>query len=334
MMNRQQYFFQLGFLLIVALLLHGCGSSETPTTNGATGDAGINLPLVTPPVRAATPQGLGGGASSSLSKVLNLPDFRSRFFTTGPTDIFTLLTTLDDLITTANTLSTTSTSTCLTQTPVSYTITPYGQTVTMYGQCYNSTSPSSTADPGFFQFGVNEGVTYIYAASGAERIAAIVTPVTGTTGQYAVQAWIGLGYLNTGTWDSMSYGVMQLTANSNTRSLELSVAGIGFGYCGLQLISDGTNIFSEGSSDMGSTCNAADTLCVAAVDGITPASCGGLSFALSALGRKDVPIGTNGAAHHSGVSQYPAAPLVTLTGTSGDDLYFGPLTPTTGVNLL
>jgi hypothetical protein len=317
--------------LLVLLIGQGCG----PTSSA-------NMPLVTPPVRTATPEALESGTGGSLKTVaktstktmvgalnLDTPDIKDRFFTEGPTSIFTLLTSLDNLITDANRPTSSS---CLTQTPVAYTITPYGQTVTMYAQCYLSVHAPTASDPGFIQFGVQNGLTYIYSASGAERTAAIVTPLM--NGEYQVQSWIGLGYSNPAPWDAMSYGVMQLSANSETLAFELSVAGSGFGYCGLQMISDGTNIFTEGSVDMGTTCNASGTLCVLASDGTTTGDCSGLSFTLPALGRKAVTAGTNGAASDHGASGYPSTPNITLTGASGDDLYFGPLTPTSGVGAL
>jgi hypothetical protein len=122
-----------------------------------------------------------------------------------------------------------------------------------------------------------------------------------------------------------------LWADPSTQSLEMTVAGIGFGYCGAQLKSDGVSIYALGSTDMGSTCNAVDTLCVAASDGTSLGSCGSLgNFALAGLGRQAAA----GTRWNFAASGFPAAVAGTgntrLDGTSGDALYFGPTAPTAG----
>lgn len=301
-------------------------------------DPGAGLPIVTPPVKAATPAGLKSGlttasfnpesgivnlnrlSSDSFVSVLSLSasELKSRFFSnTGPTQILaTVLPTFDNLINNAN-----------------------SQSVTMYAQCYSQGSPSFSGDPSLTQFGVKDGKTYIYSASGAERIAAIITPVDGATGAYTVQAWIGLGYSNTSgcssSWDGCSYGAMALKANSNTKAFEFSVAGMGFGYCGAQLKSDGSNIYATGSTDMGSSCNTVDTLCVAASDASASGTCSSSlqTFELPAMGRKSV-VSLASLLNGSpwAASAYPASGAnITLNGTASDDIYFGPTSPTEGV---
>jgi hypothetical protein len=303
------------------------------------------LPLVTPPVRAATPAAYQSSPHSRVQPlVLSSADIKSRFFSAGPTNIFSILGSIDDRITGINMMSQGSSAACLHQDAVPYTITPFGQSVTMYAQCYEKVGSSQPADPGFLQFGQKDGVTYLYMAIGQGAVAAIVTPAAGDAGatatgdSYRVEAWISVGTLNaatscggSATWDGCSYGVIHLAADPATQSLEMTVAGIGFGYCGAQLKSDGASIYAIGSTDMGSTCNVADTLCVAASDGTSPGSCDTLnSFALAGLGRAAVA-GT----HQSfAASAYPAAVAGTgntlLDGTATDALHFGPTTPTTG----
>lgn len=326
MTSPKHFAFSLAVSAVLSLpALSGCTKAGT----------GADLPLVTPPVKAAAPAGF----QTRGGRALDSADIRSRFFTTGPTSVFAILTAIDDRISGINTQAATSTAACLSQTPVAYTITPWGQTVTMYGQCYQNVGTPTAADPSLVQWGKKDGVTYLYTAVGASRVAVIATPITGTS-NYTVQAWMGVGYTNStcgaGSWDTCSYGVIQLEANSNTSTFEMVVAGMGFGYCGAQLKSDGTSVYLTGSTDMGTTCNAIDTACVSSANISNAGTCGSTltTFSLAALGRKTatgtntgtVPIATWAA------TQYPSTPgTVTLNGTATDDLYFGPLTATTGV---
>lgn len=317
---------------------------------------GAGLPVVTPVVSAAMPAGL---KTSTLLNVvqdvadtyrtqgnfrpfsLNVTEFKSRFFSaTGPTQVLaTVLPSLDSRITDVNTQTANSNSACISQTPVSYDISVFGQTVTMYAQCYYKIGASYTGDPGFVQFGVKDKVIYIYAANGAEWAASVVTPIEGSTTDYTILAYLGLGYSNefgcSSTWDGCSYGGMILEANSSTKAFELSVAGMGFGYCGAQLKSDGTNIYAEGSVDMGTTCVDSDSICLSATDATTTGTCSTelSTFALPSLGRKTVASTASLVVGSWAVSKYPAsAPTgnLTLNGTATDDIHFGPSVPTTG----
>ena len=372
----------------MALVAAGCKS----TTTTHTGANATSIPLVTPIVQAATPRGLHGarGASLELLKIrlnelvgvqtaratgdLSASAFKDRFFSgMGPTDILGhLLPMLDSAIGDINTRTASSASPCVTQTPVEYTIHPFGQDVTMYGQCYDTKSPQFTGDPGLTQFGVNDGKAYLYDASGTAWTAAIITPLSApdaSTQQYAVEAWLTVGAENatstcgsvTGfgaAWDTCSYGVIHLKANEMTGTVELAIAGIGFGYCGAQLISDGTNIFAAGSEDMGSVCTDLATTCLSAADATTAATCTETEemFALAPLGRT-AGTRSDAAAHAPstggtvmptwGASNYPSTtptpavlpagtPSVVLDGTTTDALHgsFGPTTATTGLGAL
>jgi hypothetical protein len=106
----------------------------------------------------------------------------------------------------------------------------------------------------------------------------------------------------------------------------MTTAGLGEGYCGVQINSDGTSIYGEGSTDMGAPCNAVDSLCVSA-DLTTTGTCTNLmTFTLPAIGRK---AGMGRSAFDA--SLYPATPNITLDGTATDSLTFGPQAPTPGV---
>lgn len=323
---------KVGVFVFTALLISACSKK------GAT----LTYPLVLPPVKAATPTGLGGGTllSQDLKAPLqplslDLADFKSRFFSAGPTYIFSILQGVDDRISGYNERG--SGVACTTQTPVKYTITPYGQSVDMYAQCYETLTASYTGDPAFIQWGqTSDGNFYLWSAFAAGWTAAIATPITGTT-NHTVQIWTTVGQGNStcgaGTWDGCSYTVMQITANQSTKSFEMTVAGSGVGYCGAQIASDGTNVYGKGSSDMGTTCNTTSDICVTAADVTATATCttAQKTFALTPLGRKS---GT-GTSQSFGASDYPGGTgnTITLNGTSSDSLYFGPTTPTSGVGL-
>ncbi len=313
----------IGSLVVIVSLIatSGCGKSSA--------GAGT-FPLVTPPVKAAAPAGL-----KTRNRVLDPADIRSRFFSAGPTNIFTILTNIDTRIGEINTRTTSTTTGCTAQAPVAYTISPWGQSVTMYASCYEIIGTPTAASPGLIQWGTKDGAFYLYSAQGAARVAAIATPIAGTS-HYTVKAWMGVGYTNAGTstctgsaWDGCSYGVLQIDANSNTNTFEMAVAGIGFGYCGAQLKSDGTNIWILGSADgVSGACQAQDNNCVLASDATTTGSCTPPLTTFSnttAIGRAAI----------SGTSiSWAADPTntnVTLNGSSSDALAFGPTTATTGV---
>ena len=340
----------------------GCGASK---------GAGANLPLISPPVRAATPAGLVAGvqptpgltSQTGLGRklsALGADDIKSRFFTMGPTSIFSILAEVDMRIAEVNQSTSDHDESCLTQEPVPYQVTPWGQTLTFYAQCARTSVKDLDNSMRLLQFGQKDGITYLYIAGGAETVAARLTPANlatpgaidggiasadtrdGGVGQltagsaYRVDAWIGVGYNNASScgsrnsFDGCSYGVIELHTDAARRGFQLSVAGVGFGYCGAQLASDGTSVFARGSIDMGTTCQPPDTLCVAASDITTPATCLGslTSFSSPALGRQ-LTQGLN----MSGPSLYPggAANQIVLNGTPTDSLAFGPTMVTSGV---
>ena len=318
---------------------------------------------------------------------------RSNFFGgplgQGPTQIFALLPGVDERFSEINSTSTS----CLGGTPVTYTINPAGASapITMYAQCYRTvsgqngatgfTNPAGITDPQFFMLGYvpATGVYYLYTAVGASWLAAIETPISGSgsAAQYSVHLWTGVGYGNgasgssdgqcgtVGAWDKCSYGVMELLAIANattsgiitlSQNFEFTASGINMGYCGVQIVSDGNNIYAMGSVDSGgcqtptsacfpasstsattdtggscpsgqtcangctvtSTCSAA-----AATAGIciAPQSSG---FALTPLGRNASTGSAAGGSVSYAASAYPGGSNdnVTLAGTTSDSLYF------------
>ena len=268
----------------------GCSGQGGQGGQGAQGGSGANLPLLTPPVRAATPLGFGGWGANPLHPVaanvratsitadggadaadidggfapgpsfdaspgpgpcpglgpdaspgscpgpsfdaspgpgsdaspmpslgpnpgseggvspaggmgLDAANVKSRFFSAGPTNIFSILGEIDGRINEINERSRGKDVPCLSQPAVPYTLTPFGQSVPFYAQCVSqvSTPTPTSATPAraaFFQFGQKDGTTYLYETIGAESIGARVAPVVGSPGQYTVDAWMGVGYEN------------------------------------------------------------------------------------------------------------------------------------------
>lgn len=316
---------------------------------GCSGDDNLALPLLTGPVKAAAPTALGGTATRAsrlirraLSDRISASDFADRFFTGGgPTNIYTILATIDSRITEVNSQSGGSQAACVTQAPVAYTITPFGSSVTMYGQCYRMIGST-----GFIQWGVRDSVTYLWVQVGAGNLAAIVTP---TASGYAVKSWLTVGnagQFNTNNTTSAnwctigSYGVMEITADASQTVFEMVAAGTGLGYCGIHLASDGNHIYGEGSADS-NTCGANAPICISAADlnqtiDIANCSVGTADFTLTSIGRTAAhcddttgmtapPPGGN-----FGASPYPNTPNITLNGGT-DSLAFGPTVPTAGV---
>jgi hypothetical protein len=331
MRNSAGIFLALGLLLSAS----GCGGSSG------------SFPTITPPIQAVTPAGLKNSGFSGLRPALtgglSITQFKTDFFGTGPTVLFNITNSVDGRISFFNNNSTKSG--CLSATPVAYTITPAGQAspVTMYAQCYTTIPSGFTGDPGLILIGKNNGVTYIWDANGAAWVAAIATP---DGGSYDIHAWYSVGIGNgksgsnggqcgnAGAFDDCSYGVAEIYTNAGTGAFEMAAAGIGVGYCGVQLASDGMNTYADGSA--GPVCAATDDLCVLSSDETTVVGGrGGIctpggSAAFTHTTAIGIETGS-GPTTSWGNSPYPTVPNVVLNGTSTDSVHFGPTTPPAGV---
>jgi len=300
----------------------GPGMGMCPGSGGICPDGGMS-----PNDGGMSPNPMGADGSTNL----DASDIRARFFSAGPTNIFSILAEIDGRIGEINQRSNNQNVPCLSQAPVPYTISALGQSVPFYAQCVSRVSTPTPSTRSFFQFGRNGGVVYLYEAIGAAAIAARVTPSTSGLGQPVVEAWMGVGYENAAScgnangFDDCSYGVMALKADADRAHFELTVAGIGFGYCGAQLRSDGHAVFVEGSPDMGATCAPAASVCVSAADVTMTATCPSASFELPAIGRG----ATSGPNGMWGATQYGSG-SIHLDGTASDSLAFGPSSPTPG----
>ena len=311
------------------------GDGGDDTGDDGSGGAFSAIPLIAPPVMSATPAGFN--SMSLRSRREGEPNgftaqaFRDRFFMGGPTDVQQLLTSIDDRIVEVNGFATAMPRACTDLEPVEYTLTPWGQSEPFYAQCYRMMGTPTAVDPAFMQTGRKDGVDYIYVAGGAARLAGRIRPIEGTDG-FDVVLWYGVGYNNSEScgdppaFDGCSYGVTQLHADSSTGQLEMAVAGIGVGFCGVRLTSDQITIYGEGSADMGASCNERAALCVDATDLETPGSCEPPpALTLVAIGREAAT-----GSHESGVTDYPDVPNIVLDGTVTDSLHFGPEVPTEG----
>jgi len=293
---------------------------------------GITLPYVRPPVAATIPSAYKSSSGfGSLS--LSTDDIQSRFFpsTGGPTSLNDILAEIDGRLAGLN--GQMKNQACLTQANVEYTISTWGQTTTFYAQCYSQWSDGT----GFVQFGVKDGKTYLYQYGGQSRSAAIVTPINGST-TFTVDAWLSVGVLNN-PWDTMSYGVIQLRADPSLAIFEMSVAGTGFGYCGAQLISNATELYVIGSTDMGETCVTTDSACVLATDTSVASNCDYLTsqITLPALGRQYALGSGSSISAYLAASSYPGNSTtggnqIVLSGSSSDSVFFGPTSPTSGAS--
>jgi len=300
--------------LVMVSIVTACGVSPSSGS----------LPLISPPVRAALPQALEAPAPrvQAFDATLSPGDLHDWFFSgSGPTDLMTVLGWVDDRLVD---VGGTAGASCLADAPVPVAITAVGAPAAMLdlpAQCYRDFGGDA-----FMQFAVVGGTTSIYVAAGQVHLAAVISPDS------VVDAYFGVGYTNastcgtTGTFDDCSYGVTSLHADPSTHAFELAVAGLGEGYCGVQLVSDGTSVYAVGSGDMGETCNVPATLCADATDLASPGTCDALAPTLPAIGRR-----AGAGAHVFGASAYPDTPNVTLDGTATDSLGFGPSAPTPGV---
>ena len=300
--------------LMCLMLLVGCGGDDDD------GGEAIEMPHITPPVRAAAPEAFT--QAQKRDKTVEADVFVQRFFSDGPTDLFGILEGIDARIDGQNDRA----GECKTAPSTSYTIEPFGESVAMKASCVEM------LEDDFVQFDApdeDDPSAYLYEAFAVGHRAAIITPVEGAEEEYVVDAWIAVGYDNAevcGSFDCGSYSAMAIHANSATGEFEMSVAGLGIGFCGAQLRSDGTSIYGIGSDDAGD-CGAESTMCVDAANLDADGTCDDLTtFELAALGRL--------AGDSFGASAYPSRPNLTLDGTAGDGIHFGPSEPTAGVGSL
>jgi len=299
----------------------GVGLYLKNKSDGGGGGGSIHIPYVTPPVAAACPSALKGGLSGLSAQpgfrtqALSTQEIIDRFFNPlgGPTNVFDILLGVDGRIQGINDRIS-QFAACMSNTPTAYSLnTTWAASPTFYAQC----SETWQVNSGFDQGGQVGSTTYLYVRGGDAIVAAELVG-NGTFGNIdTVTVWYSVGIVNR----NGSHAVVMVYAQPAASIFEMSVAGVGVGYCGAQLKSDGVAMNVTGSSD---GCQPVDSVCTSAASLSTLATCSAAvnTFSLPALGRK--------AYASNPASMYPGGSLntVTLANSGPDDTFFGPSSPT------
>jgi|GEM_PF-1424296 len=311
-------------------LLAACGKKST--------GSGIGAPSVEPPVAKATPSGLSTVAlflstqsvASTMTDFTIIGELQDRFYKTGPTNISNLLKTIDSRLAEINSRAETSTSTCLSNAVVEDTVTIFGESVVGKFQCYDAFSTT-----GGMMFGKDGTDWYLYTNDGQMRSFVKVSPVSGSTDDYVVDARMSVGQLNGvdsstqgacgATWYGCSYGVIRLVANSATKSFEMSTAGTGTGFSTVHLKSDGTNLYAKGrdgnlaGGTTWSNVSGLSEICGLASDTATAGDCTTLNESNFTFKTLNADPASDDAWTHTGLGFAD----VTLDGSATDAVHFG-----------
>jgi hypothetical protein len=244
----------------------------------------VFIPLVKPPVDAATPPAFIATSGRLLHQgrelQINTQSIRDRFFSNGPTNIQTILASVDDRLKSINSRS--QGHSCMVATPVPYTINAFGESFSMKASCVQQYSTPSPGVTGFTQWYVDNQTANLWDFSGEVGLAAIITiDPSGNSTLNTVKIWLSVGRSNI----CGSHAVVMIYASKGI--LEMSVAGQGIGFCGAQFRSDSSAMYIIGSPDGGSSCTSTDTACVLPTDGTTNTTCSDSlkTFVLRAVGR-------------------------------------------------
>jgi hypothetical protein len=289
----------------------GFGSSDSGGGGGG-GTSGLPLPAIEPPVKQAAPHGMSL-ASFGVDETL---EFRNRFFSDeGPTNVFQILSAVDGR--TASIWMRIEQFSCLDDPDIDvpYNLTVWGgdAPVQMHAQC------AEVLGAGFVLVWRSNTTVHLYDRGPETAVAAIVE-VNATTGNATrVEVWYSVGLSNL----NGSHAVVHIVADPVTRAFEMAAAGAGIGFCGAQLLSDGTVIRLTGSDDRGTTCAEASSVCVQANSLTNTTACTDAAFTLTPLGRLAYA-DANGTTQ--GASAYPggSANSVLLRADGADDTLFGP----------
>jgi hypothetical protein len=305
------------------LLLGAIAGSIYAALKSSSSSGSGTLPLVKPPVASSVPVGLKDG-SASLSSIrtrlstLDPQHVRDRFFDPdgGPTNMFRILQGVDDRIAGINSRIKQQFA-CLNSTaPVNFTILQWdGTNVTMKAQCND---PWGSGE-GFDMFALVNQTFYIYVFGGETAVAAQVQmDADGNATQ--VDVWYSVGLINL----NGSHAVTRIRAIPANQTFEMTVAGAGIGFCGGQVRSSGGVVRIVGSEDMGTTCDATDSVCANSNNVTEVVNCTDAvnTFVLPPIGRLAYT-GPNGA---QGASDYPGGSSnhVQLQANGSDDTIFGP----------
>jgi hypothetical protein len=303
------------------------------------------LPLVTPPIEESAPSGLLVDTPSqkrrhqvlderlkrtyTSRRLLSFTstDVRDRFFRElgGPTNLWDLLAEVDSRIQGVN--QRIEQFTCFETAPrVPYNLTLWlGRNVTLYAQCIDRfTNPNGTANSELFGlYSLTNQSMELYMSMGETMLAAQVTldATNLTTANVThVRLWYSVGLSNV----NGSHAVVEILADVRARVFEMSAAGVGIGFCGARLHSQGSTLTAYGSAEAGACqCASVATVCSQSSDVSVAVNCSETlpTFQLDALGRSTVEASLCTFNH----SLYPVdGPYVQLSTVHRDDAYFGP----------
>ncbi len=297
----------------------------------SSGSHPLGLPAIEPPVRSTAPADLGAPTASTASTVprprlssISPETMRDTLFKPGPVNVFTILANVDMRVREMD--SRADQFPCLNGTSyANYTLSVWGDDpVVLRAQCYDVWATGS-----FILVSVNRDSTmHLYDKGGEVAVAALVSMNLTTRNVTRVEVWYAVGL---STQDG-SAGVAHIVALPNATRFEMAVAGHGVGFCGAQIVSDGTTVRLTGSEDLGFSCAPTDTICVSAANVSVPVNCteSVSSFTLRALGRQSF-VNANGTTLDA--SHYPggANNTVVLRADGNDTSLFGPLTLPAGL---
>jgi len=303
--------------LAMTLLASACSKSSSSGQS-------ISITKMKPPVKAAAGSALTAGKKSMNMLAINASDIKDRFFDQGPSSIMDILGSLDNRLSEIETRSAESAHDCLDAEPSDVNLTIYGEPVTAKIQCVDDMGAS-----GFIAFGKDGNNWWVIDAVGAAHTVARATTLE--DGKNEVEIWGGVGFTNAtnfGAWDNGSYGFYHVNANNSTSEFEMTAGGIGMGFCGVSLLSDGTNLYIEGSPDaaMGA-CETTSSSCVLSNDLAGSGNCASINtFAFEKLGRASVASSStvqnsNGVTNWD-VSDWLSTSGISIDGNSSDDIHF------------
>jgi hypothetical protein len=301
------------------------------------------VPLLTPPIKSSCPSALKSDLSLRRRRrlaELNTDTIKERFFNPdgGPTNLFDILASVDDRLQELNSRMS-SFEECMQDVPVSYSFNVSGESLTFYAQCsdvLNEGTGSSTGaaeSSSFMQWAFYNNTWYLYERVGQAIVASQLRVDTSAPNPTAPDDDDGSGVQNIHVWYSVgitsrtgSHAVAHVYSNPAAEVFEMTAAGVGIGYCGVQFRSSEGLFKATGSADVvGYTCEATDSACKEADNFDVTSACGSMSnFSLPKLGRQAYADGTWEASLYPGVSEN----TVTLANSGVDDAFFGPSSPT------
>ena len=231
---------------------------------------------------------------------------------------------LDDIDDRINSINRRGVFSCVNENAVPYSFEAFGHSLTLYASCAENLADGS-GDTKFIQFGYKNSTTFnIYMRGGRTIIAGeILLSNDANSTVTDVKLYYSVGVNSNLT---QSHGVAQLHARPREKYIEMTVAGVGVGYCGAQMRAGQDRVYIKGSARPGPTCDSTDDVCVLASDVAVSSTCTSdqKAFSLTPLGRLAIS-GTS-----EDASDYPGGASNQVSFSSdglNDDTNFGPTEP-------